>query len=149
MKVLIATDGSEASLLAASESVVVLGADAEFVMAMVIDEQEDPMADAGGFEGPVSTDQQVRESYRESVVGAEGALARSARAFGATPLRQRIVERSGGPIGGRICALAVEEQVDVIVVGSHGHRALVDVLLGSVSSYVLHHSPCPVLLIRR
>jgi nucleotide-binding universal stress UspA family protein len=36
----------------------------------------------------------------------------------------------------------------MIVVGSHGHHALADVLLGSVSNHVVHHSPCPVLVVR-
>jgi|GEM_PF-4962951 Universal stress protein UspA and related nucleotide-binding proteins len=43
---------------------------------------------------------------------------------------------------------AATDRLRVIVVGSHGHGALMDVLLGSVSSYVVHRSPCPVLVIR-
>jgi nucleotide-binding universal stress UspA family protein len=37
---------------------------------------------------------------------------------------------------------------DLIVVGSHGYGFLSRVLLGSVSDFVIHHSPCSVLVVR-
>jgi nucleotide-binding universal stress UspA family protein len=53
-----------------------------------------------------------------------------------------------GDAGERICAVAVEESVDLVVVGSHDVGTLRRVLGGSVSNDVAHHAPCPVLLIR-
>jgi universal stress protein A len=46
-----------------------------------------------------------------------------------------------------ICALAVQEEVDLIVVGSHGRHGLA-LLLGSTANDVLHHAPCDVLAVR-
>lgn len=37
---------------------------------------------------------------------------------------------------------------DLIVVGRRGHRNISEVLLGSVSNYVIHHAPCSVLVIQ-
>ncbi|MEP6623136.1 MAG: universal stress protein [Acidimicrobiia bacterium] len=148
LQVIIATDGSEASSLAAHEATRLLPADAEVSLVMVIDSFEDPMDDAGGFEGPVFTEEEAEDQHREEVVAAEGALAASARAFGNRPIRQRIVERRNESIGARLCSLAQEDGAGMIVVGSHGRGALADVLLGSVSNHVTHHSPCPVLVVR-
>lgn len=35
----------------------------------------------------------------------------------------------------------------LLVVGSHGHGAVQRFLLGSVSTFVVHHAPCPVAVI--
>jgi len=38
---------------------------------------------------------------------------------------------------------------NLIVVGSHGHKGLLRLLLGSVAESVVRHAPCSVLVIRR
>jgi nucleotide-binding universal stress UspA family protein len=44
---------------------------------------------------------------------------------------------------------AREQQIDLIVLGTHGLSGLEHLLLGSVAERVLHYAPCPVLTIPR
>lgn len=46
-----------------------------------------------------------------------------------------------------IIKVAEQNQVDLIVVGSHGRHGLA-LLLGSTANSVLHHAPCDVLAVR-
>ena len=53
-----------------------------------------------------------------------------------------------GKVGPTILSEAAQLGADMIVVGSHGQGTLLDVLMGSVSLYVLHHSSIPVCIVR-
>ena len=47
-----------------------------------------------------------------------------------------------------ILALAAEEGVDLIVMGSHGRGWLGRLLMGSVAECVMRHATCPVLIVK-
>ncbi|MBE9212393.1 universal stress protein [Plectonema cf. radiosum LEGE 06105] len=47
-----------------------------------------------------------------------------------------------------ICDMARNWEADVIVIGRRGRRGISELLLGSVSNYVLHHAPCSVLTVQ-
>lgn len=47
-----------------------------------------------------------------------------------------------------IVAFCASHNYDLVVIGSRGMGALEQMVLGSVSSYVLHHAPCPVTIVR-
>ena len=53
-----------------------------------------------------------------------------------------------GRVGPMIISEATRLGADLLVVGSHGQGTLLDVLMGSVSLYILHHSPIPVFIVR-
>lgn len=53
----------------------------------------------------------------------------------------------GQPAEG-ICDFAKEQGMDLIVIGSRGRSAFSALVLGSTSSQVLHHAPCPVTVVR-
>jgi len=42
---------------------------------------------------------------------------------------------------------AVSNDADLLVVGSRGHSALREMLLGSVASHLAHHAACPVVIV--
>jgi len=47
-----------------------------------------------------------------------------------------------------LVALAESERADLIVLGSHGRTGLTKLMLGSVSSHVVTHAPCSVLVVK-
>lgn len=47
-----------------------------------------------------------------------------------------------------ICHVAKEIAPSLLIVGSRGLGNLERLMLGSVSDYVVHHAPCPVLVVR-
>lgn len=50
--------------------------------------------------------------------------------------------------GRGICQIAKFWNADLIVMGRRGRRGFTEMLLGSVSNYVLHHACCPVLVVQ-
>jgi nucleotide-binding universal stress UspA family protein len=52
-----------------------------------------------------------------------------------------------GPIVEKILHEAGEQQADLIIIGSHGHGALYDLLVGSVTQGVIKEARCPVLVV--
>ena len=53
-----------------------------------------------------------------------------------------------GHIGETIAKFAEAEKCDMLVMGSHGHSALTNLVMGSVATQVLAHCNVPVLLVR-
>jgi nucleotide-binding universal stress UspA family protein len=53
-----------------------------------------------------------------------------------------------GEPGPSIVEAAASEQVDLIVVGSHGRNRMERMVLGSVSDHVSRNAACPVLIVR-
>jgi nucleotide-binding universal stress UspA family protein len=56
-----------------------------------------------------------------------------------------VVEGPPGPI---MLAELERHQATLVALGSHDHRRLMGIVLGSVTTQLLHESPCPVLLAR-
>jgi len=107
-----------------------------------------PNEDAGGIEGSTETPE---EAERMLASGQRDAAAWIDDIIAVLPesWRPRVTRRvEGGDAGPMITWVAEHEQSDVIVVGSHGHGVLKRMLMGSVSAHVIHHAPCPVLLVR-
>ena len=147
MKVLIATDGSEGAVAAAQQALRLLAPDASVLVLAVV---ETP-ADAGvgldsGFGGTVADPGVVEVEWEAGRTHADDGVRRTVELLGSRAGVESRIE-AGDPATA-ICEVAREEEVDVVVVGSRGHGFFRRALLGSVSSHVLHHAPCPVLVVR-
>lgn len=81
----------------------------------------------------IRVDRAYLESCREQM---------AAQGFEVTAVLER------GEPAPRIAALAEREKCDLIAMATHGHRIVMDVLLGSVAEGVRHRTPIPVLLVR-
>ena len=63
--------------------------------------------------------------------------------------RRRIhIEIRGGKPWKEILKLAVEKQVDLLVMGSHGQTSFKDILIGSTTERVVRRSPCHTLCVK-
>ncbi len=56
---------------------------------------------------------------------------------------------SRDPAADEIIRIASEEQVDLIVMSTHGRSGIARWAFGSVADKVAHYSPCPILLVRQ
>jgi len=98
----------------------------------------------GGAEVPVAAVQQVEQGL-ESVGHRqmEAAITADDRAS----LQVVTVVRGARAAAIDIIDYAREEQIDLIVMGTHGRGALQHLLMGSVAERVVRSAPCPVLTV--
>jgi nucleotide-binding universal stress UspA family protein len=62
-------------------------------------------------------------------------------------IEPKVVHKVGQP-GEQIARAANAGKFDMVVMGSHGHSALGNLVMGSVATQVLAHCEVPVLLVR-
>lgn len=146
MHALIATDGSEVSVDAATQGVALLHP-TKVTLLTVADTSIAEDSGAGGFEGNLLSPAESERARQAILEEGDAEVADTARAIGLDPsiVERRVVEGASGQM---IIHAADEVDADVIIVGSHGHGFLSRVLIGSVSEYVVRHSTRPVLVVR-
>lgn len=95
-------------------------------------------------------DRLLRESYEkqwaEFVDHYESLLKQKQEEARDVGVSARYLHPYGRP-GPAICKVAKEMHADLIVVGSRGRKGLSEMILGSVSNYIMHHAPCSVMVI--
>ena len=85
----------------------------------------------------------VDPNYRGQKIG-EKMLNKLANSFHVTA-NTIFAEGHAGP---EIIRVAAEQNADLVVVGTHGYTGWNRLALGSVSEYIVRHSPCAVLTIK-
>ncbi len=146
IKIIMATDGSEAAIDAAQRSMDLLRPHARVAVVMVIPEYEDPIEDAGGIEGPGMTYEEADKDWKKWNAAGQSALDRTAAVLG-PDVEVRLVPDDEST-GAALVRVAHEMNADVLVIGASRKNWLSRHFGGSVSDYVAHHAPCPVMLIR-
>jgi nucleotide-binding universal stress UspA family protein len=134
-KILLATDGSAASRLAASRAVEL--AETYGSELLVVSVQDFPGALRGLAPKTRLELLKICEKEVAEIVGQAGA--------------RRLKSKGFVPEGGAFQAitdLAREQAVNLIVMGSHGHTGLPRLLMGRVTERVIGHAPCPVLVVK-
>jgi nucleotide-binding universal stress UspA family protein len=86
--------------------------------------------------------------YDQQVKAARTLVARAVKTLRdvGLPAEARIVN---GDAREELIELARRERSDLIVVGSHGRTGLTKLVLGSVSSHVVTHAPCTVVVVKQ
>jgi nucleotide-binding universal stress UspA family protein len=145
MKVLVATDGTGTAIEAARVALGLLREGAEILLVTVVQNYEDPMAMAGGFEGPLLTPEEAEANYRQQQAEGQAALERARAALGGDA-EVRLVPTDADP-GHAIVEIANATHPDLVVLGSAEKGFFLRLLAGSVSEFVVRHAPCPVLVV--
>ena len=144
--VLLATDGSDLASTAMAKGVALLGRDHRFVTLAVVPPVFVPTASTS----PMDTHPTLVDTELEHELEAKQRAVQDTEIHeldAVLDIRAEHLVEIGEP-GPMICDVAERVGADIIVIGSHGHGWFQRVLLGSVSTHVLHHAHCPVLVIR-
>lgn len=147
MKVLLATEGSEFSKAAVDECCRIL-ANNEDTELRIISVASPPVVATEPFaispEYIEELDRAVRVRAAENASDAEAEIRKRFPRLSATITMKTIA----GPPEQMIVEEAENWGADLIVTGSHGYGFWKRAWLGSVSSAVVHHAPCSVLVVR-
>ncbi|MFT4582554.1 MAG: nucleotide-binding universal stress UspA family protein [Gammaproteobacteria bacterium] len=149
-RILLATDGSEGSLRAARfVASLALPLAAHVTMLSVHSEEALMMQTMGPVAWPAALpDSGLNFEEIKAATEKQAALTtlqETKQALGNLPDVE--IVQVWGQIAEAICDYASANSIDLIVIGSRGHSTFARLLLGSVSSQVAQHSPCPVTIV--
>ena len=133
--IVVGYDGSEHSDRALERAIALAHEGAELIVVSAAG-----LTRAGGMAGAVEVDPGEAEQARESLDKAQAKMQ-------AKGINARTVEAHGDPAD-MIVQQAKEAGAELIAVGTRGLNAAQRALLGSVSTKVVHHAECDVLVVR-
>lgn len=143
-KILVPLDGSELAERALRPAVEVAAASgAELVLLSVAVLEERVVAGADGY-GLLWPDQS-QERYRNELESYLNSIMQEKIALAVDDVRPLVLE---GDAAATIVDTALVEDVDLIVMSTHGRSGLGRWVFGSITEKVLRAAPCPVMVIR-
>lgn len=100
------------------------------------------------FDAEAQSYEQYWKRYEQMGVQALQAYSEQAIAAGVGVEHTQTTGNLVGNPGETICAIAQEWKADLIIIGHRGLSGVKELVQGSVSNYVFHHAPCPVLSVQ-
>jgi nucleotide-binding universal stress UspA family protein len=143
--IVVAADGSDVALAAASAGMALLRPAERVVVVTVIEAGDFSMVTGGGHAGGVMSPQEFDAFSAKMEADGWTVVEQAAGALGVEGVE--LLVRRGDP-GPALCALADELSAQAIVMGSRGRGGFKRALLGSVSDYVVRNAPCTVIITR-
>ncbi len=142
--VLLCSDGSDLSVSAIEVGRGVLPDSSDFEIVIVV-EGPDPanLQGVSGFAGPTMSQEEFDLAEQQAIAETEAALGDKAARLGLEDAPRIVLRCDPGPT---ICKYAEEVGASAIVMGTRGRSGFKRAMLGSVSDYVLRHSPCTVII---
>ncbi|MEO8298320.1 MAG: universal stress protein [Burkholderiales bacterium] len=146
-RILLATDGSEASALALAHAIrLAKDQGATLRIASVVESTRMMLSLAGGY--PVDLGPLV-DSLREAATKMIDEAVAAARTDGVAT-ETVLLDDQDAPQGvaGVLGKEALDSQADLMVLGTHGRSGVRHLLLGSIAESLVRLAPVPVLLVR-
>lgn len=141
--IVVGTDGSPSADIALAEAVALARQTGDSVIVVTV--WQALQGDFGLAYPPTAVLSDLLDSERKHAEETLERAADAAREAG-VPFQARLL--TGDPAE-QICALADEVGARLIAVGTHGHGAMMRLLVGSVSAAVIKHADRPVLVAQR
>lgn len=136
--ILVAADFSEHTEQVIQRALAIAESDTQLCLCHIV--EDFPLTDFA-YEPMISVDAQMRDRLLEA---GKTQLAELGKRYQVAADQQWV--EFGSP-GRDIVRIANENNVDLIVVGSHGRHGI-KLLLGSTANAILHHAKCDVLAVR-
>ncbi|NJO72601.1 MAG: universal stress protein [Leptolyngbyaceae cyanobacterium RM1_406_9] len=153
-KILVAIDASDRGQMVFNEALSLAKATAANLMLLHVlssEEEGSPNVSMIGLEYYPTVAGELTEMHRKQWTEYEGRGLKMLQSYTEQASNAGVVaeftQNLGSP-GRTICEMARTWQADLIVIGRRGHSGISELLLGSVSNYVLHHAPCSVLTVQ-
>ncbi|MGF1478560.1 MAG: universal stress protein [Cyanophyceae cyanobacterium] len=151
-KILVAIDRSSTRTVVFEQALSIAKATGATVMLLHVlsnQEKNSPTRIVAGYYEPILNDA-VEELYQKQWQAFEQEGVELLRSFSeraiANGVSAETTQLYGNP-SRQICELALNWEADLIVIGRRGLSGLKELLLGSVSNYVVHHAPCSVMVV--
>ena len=148
VKVLIAVDDDTESEDAVRFARDALPADAQVIVLNVAQYAVTASGTVGSFVMGSYGDAMLTTETQERLAEQADAEARRTAEQASKMLEHAETRVATGDAGPTICAIAEQEAVDLVVLGTHDRGRFSRLWFGSVSDHVVHHAPCSVLVVR-